>query len=217
MLNIIFEDKAILVCKKPAGIPTQTPKCGVSDMVSLLKTYRVSKGESPYVGLVHRLDQPVEGVMVFAKTKESAAFLSKQMQNGQFEKYYYAMVHGSLTPATGTLEDYLLRDGKNNISRVVSKNTRDAKFARLTYETVSVFPKKNESLLRIQLDTGRHHQIRIQLSNAGHPLIGDKKYGENTVGYLPLGLCSYHIGFLHPITQKKVVYEISPEGPAFTL
>lgn len=217
MLEIIFEDETILICKKPAGIPTQTPKTGVSDMVSLLKNYRVSNGEPPYLGLVHRLDQPVEGVMVFAKTKESAAALSKQMQNGQFEKYYYAMVDGTLTPEAGILENYLLRDGKNNISRVVSKDTEDAKFAKLSYETISVFPEKNQSLLRVKLDTGRHHQIRVQLSHIGHPLIGDKKYGENTNGYLPLGLCSYHIGFSHPVTNKRMVYEIIPAGPAFTL
>lgn len=217
MLEIIFEDETILICKKPAGIPTQTPKTGVSDMVSLLKNYRVSNGEPPYLGLVHRLDQPVEGIMVFAKTKESAAALSKQMQNGQFEKYYYAMVDGTLTPEAGILENYLLRDGKSNISRVVSKDTEDAKFARLSYETISVFPEKNQSLLRVKLDTGRHHQIRVQLSHIGHPLIGDKKYGENTSGYLPLGLCSYHIGFSHPVTNKRMVYEIMPAGPAFTL
>ena len=165
MLEIIFEDEFIIVCKKPPGIPTQTPKSGVTDMVSLLKNYRVSKGEPHYVGLVHRLDQPVEGVMVFAKDKKSAAALSAQMQAHTFEKYYYAMV--------------------------------------------------DCSLVRVQLKTGRHHQIRVQLAHAGHPIIGDKKYGRNTPGYLPLGLCSYHIGFIHPVTKKKVVYEITPSGAVF--
>ena len=100
MLEIIFEDEFIIVCKKMSGIPTQTPKSGVTDMVSLLKNYRVSKGEPPYIGLVHRLDQPVEGVMVFAKDKKSAAALSAQMQAHTFEKYYYAMVVGTfLLPA----------------------------------------------------------------------------------------------------------------------
>lgn len=213
MLEIIYEDKSIIICKKPAGVPTQTPKTGVADMVSLLKTYRIQKGEEPYLGLVHRLDQPVEGVMVFAKDKKSSAALSLQMQNGTFEKYYYAMVHGILEPSNGILEDYLLHNGKTNISRVVPKGTSGAKFARLSYETVTTYD--DLSLLRVKLDTGRHHQIRVQLSHARHPLVGDKKYGENTPGYLPLGLCSYHIGFNHPTTGEHLVYEIKPEGKAF--
>lgn len=213
MLEIIYEDKTIIVCKKPAGVPTQTPKSGVADMVSLLKTYRMEQGEEPYLGLVHRLDQPVEGIMVFAKDKKSAAALSLQMQNGTFEKYYYAMIHGQIDPPRGTLEDYLLRDGRNNVSTVVPKGTGKSKFARLFYETVTTHPDR--SLLRVKLDTGRHHQIRVQLAHAGHPLIGDKKYGENTPGYLPLGLCSYHIGFTHPESGERVTYEIEPGGKAF--
>ncbi|MCI8326707.1 MAG: RNA pseudouridine synthase [Lachnospiraceae bacterium] len=215
MLEIIFEDPFIIVCKKPPGIPTQTPKPGVSDMVSLLKTYRVSNKEEPYLGLIHRLDQPVEGIMVFAKDKKSAASLSLQIQDGTFEKYYYAMVHGIVDPLSGTLKHYLLRDGKNNISKVVPKGTPKSKHAKLFYETVT--SHKDRSLLRIELDTGRHHQIRVQFSNIGHPLIGDKKYGHNTPGYLPLGLCSYHIGFRHPATGEKVIYEIVPEGKAFSI
>ena len=214
MLEIIFEDEFIIVCKKPPGIPAQTPKSGVTDMVSLLKNYRVSKGEPHYVGLVHRLDQPVEGVMVFAKDKKSAAALSAQMQAHTFEKYYYAMVEGTFSPACGTLENYLLRDGKSNVSSVVPKDTTGAKRAELSYETVKTM--EDRSLVRIQLKTGRHHQIRVQLAHAGHPIIGDKKYGKNTPGYLPLGLCSYHIGFIHPVTKKKVVYEITPSGAAFS-
>lgn len=214
MLEIIFEDEFIIVCKKPPGIPTQTPKSCVTDMVSLLKNYRVSKGEPPYVGLVHRLDQPVEGVIVFAKDKKSAAALSAQMQAHTFEKYYYAMVEGTFSPACGTLENYLLRDGKSNVSSVVPKDTTGAKRAELSYETVKTM--EDRSLVRIQLKTGRHHQIRVQLAHAGHPIIGDKKYGRNTPGYLPLGLCSYHIGFIHPVTKKKVVYEITPSGAAFS-
>lgn len=182
-------------------------------MVSLLKNYRVSKGEPPYIGLVHRLDQPVEGVMVFAKDKKSAAALSAQMQAHTFEKYYYAMVEGTFSPACGTLGNYLLRDGKSNVSSVVPKDTTGAKRAELSYETVKTM--EDRSLVRIQLKTGRHHQIRVQLAHAGHPIIGDKKYGRNTPGYLPLGLCSYHIGFIHPVTKKKVVYEITPSGAAF--
>ena len=148
MLEIIFEDEFIIVCKKMSGIPTQTPKSGVTDMVSLLKNYRVSKGEPPYIGLVHRLDQPVEGVMVFAKDKKSAAALSAQMQAHTFEKYYYAMVEGTFSPACGTLGNYLLRDGKSNVSSVVPKDTTGAKRAELSYETVKTM--EDRSLVRIQ-------------------------------------------------------------------
>ena len=182
-------------------------------MVSLLKNYRVSKGEPHYVGLVHRLDQPVEGVMVFAKDKKSAAALSAQMQAHTFEKYYYAMVEGTFSPDCGTLENYQIRNGNRNVSSVVTKDSTEAIRAELSYETVKTM--EDRSLVRIQLKTGRHHQIRVQLAHAGHPIIGDKKYGRNTPGYLPLGLCSYHIGFIHPVTKKKVVYEITPSGAAF--
>ena len=180
MLEIIFEDEFIIVCKKMSGIPTQTPKSGVTDMVSLLKNYRVSKGEPPYIGLVHRLDQPVEGVMVFAKDKKSAAALSAQMQAHTFEKYYYAMVEGTFSPACGTLGNYLLRDGKSNVSSVVPKDTTGAKRAELSYETVKTM--EDRSLVRIQLKTGRHHQIRVQLSERGFPLVGDVKYGGPRCG-----------------------------------
>lgn len=214
MLEIIYEDSSILICKKAAGIATQTPRVGDADMVSLIKSYRAQKGEDTYLGVVHRLDQPVEGVMAFAKDKASAASLSAQIQNGTFEKYYYAVVLGQVAADRATLEDYLLRDGKVNVSSVVAQGTPGAKFARLFYETVSVF--SDRSLLRVKLDTGRHHQIRVQLSHAGHPLIGDKKYGQGAPGYLPLALCAYHIGFTHPKTHAFVTYDIPPSGPAFS-
>ena len=206
MLEIIFEDEFIIVCKKPPGIPTQTPKSGVTDMVSLLKNYRVSKGEPHYVGLVHRLDQPVEGVMVFAKDKKSAAALSAQMQAHTFEKYYYAMVEGTFSPACGTLENYLLRDGKSNVSSVVPKDTTGAKRAELSYETVKTM--EDRSLVRIQLKTGRHHQIRVQFAHAGHPLIGDRKYGTAACTSRQLMLCACRLEFTHPTTGEKMVFHL---------
>mgnify|MGYP000397981171 CR=1 FL=1 len=216
MLEIIFEDEFIIVCKKMSGIPTQTPKSGVTDMVSLLKNYRVSKGEPPYIGLVHRLDQPVEGVMVFAKDKKSAAALSAQMQAHTFGKYYYAMVVGTFSPACGTLENYLLRDGKSNVSSVVPKDTTGAKRAELSYKTVKTM--EDRSLVRIQLKTGRHHQIRVQMAHAGMPLAGDRKYGAGTnvtIGAGSLALCAASLTFFHPVTGKVMKFVTKPEGAEF--
>lgn len=209
-INILYEDEYIIVCEKPAGVATQTKRLGQADMESLLKNYRVGKGETPYIGVVHRLDQPVRGVMVFAKTKEAAAGLSRQVQSKMADKFYYALTDGVPEKKKGTLENYLLRDGKTNTSKVVSKTTEGAKPARLDYEVLA--QNKTNAILRVQLDTGRHHQIRVQLSNAGIPIAGDTKYNFKAAmerGQYGLALCAYKIGFKHPETHKKMEFEIS--------
>ena len=209
-INILYEDEYIIVCEKPAGVATQTKRLGQADMESLLKNYRAEKGETPYIGVVHRLDQPVRGVMVFAKTKEVAAGLSRQVQSKMADKFYYAMTDGVPEKKKGTLENYLLRDGKTNTSKVVSKTTEGAKLARLDYEVIA--QNKTNAILKVQLDTGRHHQIRVQLSNAGMPIVGDTKYNFKAAmqrGQYGLALCAYKIGFKHPKTNKKMEFEIS--------
>lgn len=208
-LSILYEDEAILVCEKPAGVATQTKRLGQADMESLLKNYRVEKGEPPYIGVVHRLDQPVSGVMVFAKTKETAADLSRQIQTKQADKYYYAKVEGIPEKKKGTLEHYLLRDGKTNTSSVVRSGTPGAKRAALSYEVLAA--ADGSAILKIKLETGRHHQIRVQLSHAGFPIVGDRKYNfkaNMSPAAENLALCSYKIGFKHPITRKKLEFEI---------
>ena len=208
-LNILYEDEEVIVCEKPTGVAAQTRRLGQADMESLLKNYRAGKGEQPYIGVVHRLDQPVRGVMVFAKTKEAAADLSRQVQTRMADKFYYAVTDGVPEQKKGTLEDYLLRDGKTNTSKVVSKSTEGAKSARLDYEVTA--QNKTNAILRIQLDTGRHHQIRVQLANAGIPIVGDAKYNfKETMTRSGKGLllCSYKIGFKHPKTHKKMEFEI---------
>ena len=208
-INILYEDEYIIVCEKPAGVATQTKRLGQADMESLLKNYRVGKGETPYIGVVHRLDQPVRGVMVFAKTKEAAAGLSRQVQSKMADKFYYALTDGVPEKKKGTLENYLLKDGKTNTSKVVSKTTEGAKLARLDYEVLA--QNKTNAILRVQLDTGRHHQIRVQLSNAGIPIAGDTKYNFKAAmerGQYGLALCAYKIGFKHPETHKKMEFEI---------
>lgn len=208
-IPIIYEDDAIIVCEKPAGVATQTKKLGQADMESLLKNYRAEKKEPPYIAVVHRLDQPVRGVMVFAKNKEAAADLNRQIAGKLTDKFYYVKTDGIPPQAKGRLEDYLLRNGKTNTSSVVSKGTPEAKLAVLSYEVLEQNGK--EAILKVALETGRHHQIRVQLANAGYPIVGDKKYNfrENmTPANEGLALCSYKIAFKHPITHKKLEFEI---------
>ena len=216
--RIIYEDTEVLVCKKAAGIAVQTAKFGQQDMVSLLKNYRAMKKEEPYIGLVHRLDQPVEGVMVFAKTKQAAANLSGQIREKQANKYYYAVVCGKPKEKQARLVDYLKKDGKNNTSFVVPKETKGAKRAELWYKVLQ--QKENKSLLCIDLKTGRHHQIRVQLSHMGCPIYGDSKYAGAIEAmpetYMPLALCAYKIAFVHPKTKEKMEFQVKPEGEAFS-
>lgn len=209
MLNIICEDDAIIVCVKPAGIATQTKRIGEKDMESMLRTYRMQKGEPSYIGVVHRLDQPVSGVMVFAKTKEAAADLSRQMAEKSASKFYYAVTDGVPEPPKGMLEDYLLRDGKNNLSKVVSNGTEGAKLAKLYYQVLKT--REDRALVEIELFTGRHHQIRVQMAHAGWPLVGDRKYNfkENMRrGAENVSLFSYRLAFKHPVTKMQTEYRL---------
>lgn len=213
-LQIIYEDPDIVVCHKGAGIPVQTSKPGQQDMVSLLRNYFARKKENTEIFLVHRLDQPVEGVMVFARTKKAAAELSRQVKEKNMDKYYFAVVQGILEKQSGTLEHYLLREGKTNTSRVVTKETPGAKKAVLSYEVKEVF--REYSLVQIKLETGRHHQIRVQMAEMGHPLVGDKKYNwQCQAGYQPIGLCSVRTAFLHPKTGKFMEFSVTPQGIVF--
>lgn len=205
----LYEDDDIIVCVKPAGVPTQTRQFGQADMESLLKNYRTLRGEPPEVWVVHRLDQPVSGVMVFAKGKEAAAELSRQIQKGLACKCYYAKTDGVPPKKKDTLEDFLLRDGRGNVSSVVTCGTAGAKRACLSYEVVE--HNAAQAVLRVRLETGRHHQIRVQLAHAGFPIAGDRKYNfkENLKPFHEnLQLCSYRLGFKHPKTHRKMEFEI---------
>ena len=211
-LDIIYEDGDILVCHKPAGVATQTKRLGQQVMESLLKNYRAKKGEPPQIWVVHRLDQPVEGVMVFAKNQKAAADLSKQVQQHIIGKYYYAVSAHVPKEKAGVLEDYLLTDKKANVTQVVEADIRDAKKAKLEYEVVETYEDK--TLIRVKLHTGRQHQIRVQLANMGSPLIGDSKYGEGQ-SREGLALCSYRLEFIHPTTKKEMKFEVVPRGLVF--
>ncbi len=215
--EIIFEDNDILICRKPAGVATQTKRLGQQDMESLLKNYRAKKEEPPYVGVVHRLDQPVEGVMVFAKNQKAAAVLSKQIQQHMIGKYYYAVSQSAPVEKEGVLEDYLLTDKKTNYTKVIEKRSvadlpTDAKYAKLEYKTVEA--KGEKTLFEIKLHTGRQHQIRVQMANAGCPLVGDGKYGD-AADREQLALCSYKLEFEHPTKKVPMKFEIQPQGKVF--
>ena len=229
--NIVFEDEHIIVAYKPAGIATQTARLGQQDMVSELKNYLAKKPENkgkgaPYLGLVHRLDQPVAGILAFAKTKQAAASLSKQITDGTFHKYYYALVFGGTPKEQDTLEDYLSKDSKTNMSNVVSKDHPDAKCAKLHYqwkETLMVVEEAAEaSLVEVELFTGRHHQIRVQMAHAGMPLLGDSKYGteaakefSKNIGCRNVALCACRLVFQHPKTGKMIDFTKKPEDEIF--
>ena len=217
--NILYEDKEILVCRKTAGMPVQAAKIGTMDMESALKNYLAQKtpGKIPYLGVVHRLDQPVEGILVFAKTSEAAGNLSKQMMAGGAGKYYLAVTEGKAKSSEGTLTDYLKKNGKANMSQVVSANTPGAKKAILHYKVLDQqeINGKSRTLLKIRLETGRHHQIRVQMAYAGMPLVGDRKYNPCQNGREPLALCSAKLGFWHPVTKKQMKFQVKPVGSAF--
>lgn len=229
--NIVFEDEHIIVAYKPAGIATQTARLGQQDMVSELKNYLARKPENkgkgaPYLGLVHRLDQPVAGILVFAKTKQAAASLSKQITDGTFHKYYNAIIFGRPQKEQEILEDYLYKDGKTNMSLVVKEDFPEAKKARLRYqwkETLMVLEEDQEaSLVEIELFTGRHHQIRVQMANAGMPLLGDSKYGTEeskqfgkNIGCRNVALCACRLQFKHPATGKMIEFNKKPEDEIF--
>lgn len=225
MNQILYEDEDIILFHKPAGIPSQTSRLREKDMVSILKNYRVQKGEEPYIALIHRLDQPVEGILLAAKTKEAAAELSRQSAEHEMDKYYRAVVHNrSIKPLVqgqkGKLTDYLLKNGKTNCSSVVKEGTKGAKKAVLQYEVLETGKELAE--LSIKLETGRHHQIRVQMANAGFPLAADFKYGRKDEEKLQgerryVALCFAKIGFLHPINKMRMEFEIEPENPAFQL
>ena len=211
--EIIFEDNDIIICRKPAGVATQTKRLGQQDMESLLKNYRAKKGEQPYIGIVHRLDQPVEGVMVFAKNQKAAAHLSKQVQDRVIGKYYYAVSAKAPRESEARLEDYLLSDKKTNYTQVVDDKTDGAKAAKLEYKVMEA--KENKTLFDIKLHTGRQHQIRVQMANAGWPLYGDTKYNpqfQETNEYVQTALCAYKLAFVHPKTKKTMEFCIEPEN-----
>ncbi len=204
MINVLYEDNHILVVEKPINIPVQEDNSGDTDFLTQLKAYLKEKYNKPgnvYLGLVHRLDRPVGGVMVFAKTSKAASRLSEQIRSNKMNKIYHAVVYGKVE-TKGTMEDYLLKNSKLNKSFVDSKG----KHSILNYELVSF--KENYSLVKVHLVTGRSHQIRVQFSSRNHPLYGDQKYNVNAKANKQICLFASSLSFVHPTTKKILTFEL---------
>lgn len=218
-LKILYEDNHIIVVIKPVGVPVQADKSGDMDLLTIVKEYikeKYSKPGNVYLGLVHRLDRMVGGVMVFAKTSKAASRLSEYIREKNVKKKYYAIVNGTL-PITGKrveLKNYLVKNERLNMSRVCSKDTKNAKEAILEYQVINhiTYNNKEYSLVDIDLHTGRHHQIRVQFSNISCPLYGDIKYGQkvNKVGE-NLALFSYYLSFYHPTKDEYLEFTYNPK------
>ncbi len=211
--KVLYEDNHIIVVEKPVNIPSQGDKTGDIDLLTMVKEYLKEKYQKPgnvYVGLIHRLDRPVGGVMVFAKTSKAAARLSEQVREKQFQKIYLVICNGKMETNKGELQDYLWKNEQKNTSKVVKKETKNSKLAILEYEVLKYEPEINLSVLKILLHTGRHHQIRVQLSSRNHSIYGDQKYGGRGHGK-QIALWAYQLVLQHPITKEWMIFSSIPE------
>ena len=212
MIKIIFEDNHLLVVEKPVNILSQGDDTNDKDMVNLLKQYVKEKYNKPgnvYIGLVHRLDRPVGGIMVFAKTSKAASRLSDQVRTKTFKKTYRAVIHGDMNKKEDTLKDYLYKNKKTNMVSVVNRDHKEAKNAELSYKTLD--RKDGFSLVEIDLKTGRPHQIRVQFASRKHPLFGDQRYGQNVNKVCQqIALWSYKLEIIHPTTKEKMEFTCEP-------
>ena len=211
-IKIIYEDNHLLVVQKKPNIPVQKDNTNDLDMITMLKQYLKEKYSKPgnvYLGLVHRLDRPVGGIMVFAKTSKAASRLSEQIRKGEVKKYYMAVVNGILENESGVLEDYIYKDEKTGNSKIVDKDYDKSKYAKLEYEVIDKNEKLDLSLIKILLHTGRHHQIRLQFSNIGHSLYGDQRYGKQDKKQI--ALWAYKLEFKHPTKNEQLSLVCLPE------
>ena len=239
MLRVLYTDQDIIVAVKPAGVESQAARKFAPDMISEIRKYLVinkmcTPGKEPYVGVIHRLDKPVSGVMVYGRTKKAAAALSEQVQNRRMEKIYDAVVCGKPVNNVDNYVDYLLKSVDGNYSQVVDKGITGAKKAELSYEVLKTIdgeengmPGKGLSLVKVTLKTGRHHQIRVQMAYHGTPLYGDMKYGmaaekRTSAGNFcgqreSIALCASSLTFFHPVTKKEMTFAMEPAGGVFQL
>ena len=207
-LDILYEDNHIIVVFKPAGILSQADKSGDADMLTIIKSYLKEKYNKPgnvYLGLVHRLDRPVSGIMVFAKTSKAASRLSEQVRERKLKKRYLAVVHGIIKNDNDELINYIVKC-KDNSSKITVKD--EGQIAKLKYTVLERNIKENLTLVDIDLETGRHHQIRVQMANIGHTLYGDQRYGKQDKKQI--ALFSYELEFIHPVNKELMKFEKMP-------
>ncbi len=210
-LNVVYEDNHLLVVVKPQNVLSQQDSTNDEDMLSMCKEYIKNKSNKPgeaFVGLVHRLDRPTGGLMVFAKTSKAASRLSEQIKNGEFSKEYLTVVVGRPREASAKLTHYLKKDEINNVVRVVPMLESGAKKCELIYKTLDYNDKL--SLLNVKLLTGRSHQIRVQMSTIGNPVFGDVKYKGDIVKGYNLALWAYKLVFIHPTTKQVLNFVCYP-------
>ena len=219
MMKIFYEDNHIIVVEKKPNQPTQEDASNDYDLLSEVRDYikvTYNKPGNVFVGLVHRLDRPVGGVMVFAKTSKAASRLSDQVRTHKLDKIYTAVIQGALEPQT--LRDYMLKNRKTNMSRVVSKNTPEAKYAELVILNSFYNAEHNLSTVTVSLITGRSHQIRVQLSSRNHPLWGDARYNPQAKAGQQIALWATTLTFEHPTTKERMTFEShTPDRYPFTL
>lgn len=214
MMNIpiLYEDNHVLAVQKPVNVPVQGDASADVHMLDLLKhdlKVRYNKPGNVYLGLVHRLDRPVGGAMVFAKTSKGASRLSDLARKQELDRTYFAIVHNHLPESSGTLVNYLYKNKRENKVYITSKKKKEAKQAILKYEVLATTDAY--SLVRVQLQTGRPHQIRVQLSGVGCPIYGDQKYGQHiTKKKAQIALWSYYLGFKHPTQDKRITVISEP-------
>lgn len=213
-LPIIFEDNHLLVVNKPAGLPTMGVAEDRPSVLSVAKEYikrRYQKPGNVYLGVVSRLDAPVTGVLIIARTSKAAKRLNEQFRARSAEKIYWAMVSGKVSPAEGTCVDQMTEDKRHRRMWIVGPTIPGAKEARLAYRTLS--PIKKGTLLEIQLQTGRKHQIRLQLSELGHPILGDRKYGSVRRWPEGIALHARRLTIEHPILHEPITFEAPVPKP----
>ena len=213
-LNVLYEDNHIIVVVKPINILSQKDSTNDLDMLTIIKDYLKEKYHKPgnvYLGLVHRLDRVVGGVMVFAKTSKAAARLSNDIRENKVHKTYLAICHGK-TKESDTLKDYIKKE--SDFKSVITTK-EEGKLAILDYKLIDYHKEKDLSLVKVNLKTGRHHQIRCQFKNMNHPLVGDKRYGNDN--YNNIGLFAYSLTFIHPVKKEEMTFTYLPSHYPFNL